>query len=71
VEVDGTIRLGLRYVSGLRKEVGQAIESAQSQPPTLVCPKCGCDDPSMLERIEDVTGSRGFCSTCAHDWALY
>jgi error-prone DNA polymerase len=29
------------------------------------CPKCGCDDPSMLE----VTPSQGmFCNICAHEW---
>ena len=71
VDVDGTIRLGLRYVSGLREEVGRAIESASAQASALVCPKCGCDDPSMLESVEDVTGCRGFCSTCAHDWTLH
>ena len=70
VDTDGTIRLGLRYVAGLREEVGRAIESAETQTPALVCPKCGCDDASMLERVEDATGLRGFCSTCAHDWPL-
>ena len=71
VDTNGTIRLGLRYVSGLREGVGRAIESAKAQAPALVCPKCGCNDPSMLESVEDVTGSRGFCSTCAHDWSLH
>jgi error-prone DNA polymerase len=35
----------------------------------LRCPKCGCDDPSLLEVSE--TGSRRscFCNTCAHNWA--
>jgi hypothetical protein len=29
------------------------------------CPKCGCDDPSMLEE----TPARGyFCNICAHEW---
>jgi error-prone DNA polymerase len=71
VEGDGAIRLGLRYVSGLRQDVGQRIESARSRPPATshqspVCPKCGCDDPSMLERC----GDRGwFCNSCSHDWA--
>ncbi len=71
VDTNGTIRLGLRYVSGLREGVGRAIESAKAQAPALVCPKCGCNDPSMLESVEDVTGSRGFCSTCAYDWSLH
>ena len=83
VDADGTIRLGLRYVAGLRKEVGDAIEhcssltqgaescrrgGASAPPVHLVCPKCGCDDPSMLEVVDDAGTERGFCSTCAHDW---
>jgi error-prone DNA polymerase len=57
VERDGAIRLGLRYVSGLRQEVGKKIGSASARTDQkvrttsdfLVCPKCGCDDPSMIE----------------------
>jgi len=33
----------------------------------LTCPKCGCDDPSLVERIE---AERCFCNQCAHEWAL-
>ena len=84
VDEDGTIRLGLRYVAGLREAVGRAIESARIEPepratdtryaiptttPTL-CPKCGCDDASMLEVVDTAAGPRGFCSTCAHDWEV-
>ncbi|HEY7291476.1 MAG TPA: error-prone DNA polymerase [Vicinamibacterales bacterium] len=81
VEADGGIRLGLRYVSGLRQEAGKTIASSilnpQSAIPnqsairnpqsamTMLCPKCGCDDRSMLE---PVTGSRWFCNNCSHDW---
>ena len=81
IDTDGAIRLGLRYVTGLRKEVGRAIESVASSTPFVralrdeprsgqvpACPKCGCDDPSMLEIVEEATGTRRFCSTCAHDW---
>jgi error-prone DNA polymerase len=34
------------------------------------CPKCGCDDPSMIERVE--TGARvsWFCNTCSCDWQV-
>jgi DNA polymerase III alpha subunit len=80
VEQDGAIRLGLRYVSGLREEIGKAIEMAESkepransrnpQSPTLNpdrCPKCGCDDGSMLEVVR---AGVYFCNNCAHDWAL-
>ena len=75
VDTDGTVRLGLRYVSGLREEVGRAIErtgirdsgfgigSVTRIPGT--CPKCGCDDESMIETVK--AGSY-FCNNCAHDW---
>ena len=74
VGADGTIRLGLRFVAGLRAEAGYAIAArghdqardghgarpredlggvrpsmAAASAPPLRCPKCGCDDPSMLE----------------------
>jgi error-prone DNA polymerase len=81
VESDGAIRLGLRYVSGLREQVGRAIAastrrntsstagtlSTPSTPSTLsICPKCGCDDESMLE----CTDSGGmFCNVCSHETA--
>jgi error-prone DNA polymerase len=29
------------------------------------CPKCGCDDPSMLEATPDATC---FCNVCAYEW---
>jgi error-prone DNA polymerase len=105
VEPDGAIRLGLRYVSGLREDVGRAIAAAaprrhgpsgtprgreswleaegrdrsvtgergwgpasrkERRPDVDVprCPKCGCDDASMLEQID----GRWFCNTCSHDW---
>jgi error-prone DNA polymerase len=90
IEADGAIRLGLRYVSGLREQVGRAIaavraaspdgpafakatarsrSSSQGRPANeggsdrLACPKCGCDDESMLE----ATGDGGlFCNVCSH-----
>ncbi len=70
VESDGAIRLGLRYVTGLRAEQGKAIEKAEDRRKTeLVCPKCGCDDPSMVEVVDqDTARARGFCSLCAADW---
>ncbi len=30
------------------------------------CPKCGCDDPSMLE---DTPIATSFCNVCAHEWS--
>jgi len=81
VESDGAIRLGLRYVSGLREQVGRAIASARStvhRPPTTPipnpqspiptrCPKCGCDDDTMLEQV---AGGQWFCNNCSHDWRV-
>ena len=79
VEPDGAIRLGLRYVSGLRQEVGKAIARASARlnsqlripsprppaPSSQICPKCGCDDASMLEQVD---AHRWFCNTCSHEW---
>ena len=78
VDVDGSIRLGLRFVSGLRADVGHMIanrreqgtghreqgrpredlggarpSAARAERPPMRCPKCGCDDPSMLEMSVD------------------
>jgi error-prone DNA polymerase len=78
VEADGAIRLGLRYVHGLREQIGRAIAQAdlkvcttpvavgvvQAFRPAVICPKCGCDDETMMERTD-----RGwFCNVCSHDW---
>ncbi len=87
VEPDGAVRLGLRYVAGLRAEAGRAIaaytgasaarpahardrQTAGESEADLLCPKCGCDDPSMLEKVEG-RGTRAgtyFCNNCSHDW---
>jgi error-prone DNA polymerase len=83
VQPDGRVRLGLMYVNGLRKEAGQAIAGCRlaneeySLPNgdcRLVnadcgfrCPKCGCDDPSMLETLHT---HEGFCNVCSHLWTL-
>ena len=77
VDADGSVRLGLRYVSGLREEVGRAIEKSGIRDRglgissvtgiTRVCPKCGCDDESMIETVK--AGSY-FCNTCSHDWTV-
>jgi error-prone DNA polymerase len=80
VEPDGRVRLGLMYVNGLREEVGKRIATAgrsaarglgssdvrvEAFQPSL-CPKCGCDDPSMLEVTPIKTS---FCNVCAHEWS--
>ena len=71
VEADGGIRLGLRYVGGLREDAGRAIANQRSakalaeRNARLACPKCACDDESMLENVK---GDRWFCNNCSHDW---
>jgi len=74
VEADGAVRLGLRYVRGLRAEAGKAIASVSDvSPPTahfVKCPKCGCDDESMIEQGSGIgdQGSGCFCNVCSHVW---
>jgi len=83
VEEDGTIRLGLRYVSGLRAEAGRAVAARRRESEGhvsgdgLACPKCGCDDASMIEaeKRESGAGSREsethvFCNVCSNEWAI-
>ncbi|HEX7087581.1 MAG TPA: error-prone DNA polymerase [Vicinamibacterales bacterium] len=73
IEADGRIRLGLRYVTGLREQVGRAIAAVRPADPPRPsrCPKCGCDDPSLLE-VAPQGREAGvwacFCNLCAHDW---
>ena len=46
-------------------QVGQDMDAD-----TLICPKCGCDDPSMLEPVTGRGARAGtyFCNNCSHDW---
>jgi error-prone DNA polymerase len=79
VDPDGRVRLGLMYVNGLREEVGKTIAGAgyrllaAGSPGEISafladrCPKCGCDDHSMLETTP--TGGH-FCNICAHEWTV-
>jgi error-prone DNA polymerase len=72
IEPDGRVRLGLRYVSGLREQVGRAIAAIAIQAPAPPgrCPKCGCDDRSMLETAHRAGAWDCFCNLCAHDWTM-
>ena len=77
VEADGRVRLGLMYVNGLRRETGEAIgtpggrvqggQSSAEGSTVVRCPKCGCDDESMLEALHT---HQGFCNVCSHLWTL-
>ena len=72
VDADGSIRLGLRYVRGLRADAGRAIASMTpdvrgetSEGRSDMCPKCRCDDPTMLETTPQTSR---FCNVCSHEW---
>ncbi|HJR58593.1 MAG TPA: error-prone DNA polymerase [Vicinamibacterales bacterium] len=74
VEPDGQVRLGLMYVNGLRADTGRAIGECRTPNSKLQtskvsrCPKCGCDDESMMEDTSDQTR---FCNICAHEWSAF
>jgi error-prone DNA polymerase len=74
VEEDGGIRLGFRYVNGLRKEMGQAMaafDRTKTLVPPVLCGKCGSDDESMIEVVRNTRAARAyFCNTCAHEWTV-
>jgi error-prone DNA polymerase len=74
VEPDGAIRIGLMYVNGLRKDVGQAMaafDRTRTMAPPLLCAKCGCDDESMIEVVSNTRSHRTyFCNICSHDWMV-
>ncbi|MFL6279474.1 MAG: OB-fold nucleic acid binding domain-containing protein, partial [Vicinamibacterales bacterium] len=79
VDSDGRVRLGLMYVNGLREHIGRAIAQAAASRSGIRdprsaqtgavdssrCPKCGCDDRSM---IEETPAAGYFCNVCAHEW---
>jgi error-prone DNA polymerase len=80
VEEDGGVRLGLQYVHGLRKEMGQAMaafDRTESTAPPLLCAKCGADDDKMIEVVGEVPSAGGqgrrrtyFCTLGSHDWTV-
>jgi len=42
-----------------------STDECRQMPELSRCPKCGCDDPSMLETTPEATY---FCNICAHEW---
>ncbi|HVL66439.1 MAG TPA: OB-fold nucleic acid binding domain-containing protein, partial [Vicinamibacterales bacterium] len=54
---------------GAARATGHADRADRGTGPDVVtlhrCPKCGCDDASMLEKTPDDTC---FCNICAHEW---
>ena len=64
-------RSGSEIASGCRPPIAArwpALHPSHRSPSPspASCPKCGCDDPSMLE----CDGSRRFCNNCSHDWDI-
>ena len=59
VEADGAIRLGLRYVTGLREEVGRAIEGLQPSAPGPQVPVPSSQFPVRFTSIEDLIARTG------------
>ena len=74
VEDDGAIRIGFMYVTGLRKEMGQAMaayDRTRTLAPPVLCAKCGSDDDSMIEVVRDTRADRTyFCNICSHEWTV-
>jgi error-prone DNA polymerase len=50
-----------------RNSSGEARVARREEDAELRCPKCGCDDPSMLETLHTY---EGFCNICSHLWTL-
>jgi error-prone DNA polymerase len=74
VEDDGAIRIGFMYVTGLRKDVGQAMaafDRTKTLAPPVLCAKCGSDDDSLIEIVRDTRADRTyFCNICSHEWTI-
>jgi error-prone DNA polymerase len=73
VEQGGAVRLGMRYVRGLREDVGKKIanEKLRIKNEETRCPKCGCDDPTMIEAVPQAPSPKPqahFCNVCSHEW---
>jgi error-prone DNA polymerase len=69
-EVGTKIALGGSEVRKLESSEGRKIGSSEDRKfgrsvEPRRCPKCGCDDPSMLESTPNSTS---FCNVCAYEW---
>jgi ribosomal protein L37AE/L43A len=45
----------------------RAVRTDDPNEEGFCCPKCGCDDRSLLEAVDR---RRWFCNNCSHDWTL-
>ena len=83
VEADGAVRLGLRYVRGLRAEIGQKIATAdRPEPQKAARQTCSTADSAVSEmwlrrsvddraislKPRDLRTSSCFCNVCSHSW---
>ncbi|HYT77481.1 MAG TPA: hypothetical protein VEL79_22195, partial [Vicinamibacterales bacterium] len=48
-------------------DLGSSNDDCRVAPSIERCPKCGCDDASMLEMLDT---HEGFCNVCSHLWTL-
>ena len=65
VEADGAIRLGLRYVSGLREQAGRAIASAVASPQRSPRPPASSLQPPACHRVPNAAATMNRCSNGA------
>jgi error-prone DNA polymerase len=68
---EGAQGSGTRNRGGSRSAGLQTRGSAHGirlQPDSHRCPKCGCDDRSLLESSVEGAVTTFFCNNCAHDW---
>jgi error-prone DNA polymerase len=54
-------------VRGSMTDERSPLSDGRSTQNELRCPKCGCDDSSMLETLHT---HEGFCNICSHLWSL-
>ena len=62
-------RTGGREDGRTEGQVGPASPRLGDARPPDHCPKCGTDDPSMIEVEAAGDRWRAYCNVCAHDWA--
>jgi error-prone DNA polymerase len=54
-------------VGGRRSEAGGRRSEVGTEDTERRCPKCGCDDQTMIETLHT---HEGFCNICSHLWTL-
>jgi error-prone DNA polymerase len=69
IEACSEVGGGRREARGARRDARVGMREARGamEDTELRCPKCGCDDPSMLETLHT---HEGFCNICSSLWTL-